>query len=752
MEQNSIVLYKGLVYTYPKQPPNSKIVGWGFPQHKQKWKRTDVPKHFDSLYEEIDILNSQCLNLEKQITKIEEKIQIEESRAEIDNVKAKKFQDQINDLIILINLKSERCDAIEGEISKFAIEEDRKCKEGIWFMNNGVPTYINGDHYHYLNWFKLDSGYPDYRDRDRRWFYHWELCDKDENCIGQIYGKQRRDGYSYRVMSIIYNRARKTFNAKYGVMSMSKTDSEEMFKKGVDAFLEYPRFFKPQVQSAEDTKNKMIFKTPQQTITYKTRITKKEISLNTLIDCHPTKQNAMDGTKRQIIGADESAKFPPDVKLLKWFAIGKVCCTLGINNIIGKILMGSTVNDFESGGADFMKIWEMSDHTKIQEKTGRTDSWMWRYFIDCADGMEGFIDEYGNSVIETPKEPIKGIDGKFITIGADERITNLLAAKKETNDVVGYYELKRQFPRKESDMFASPADDSNPFDLDKVQQQIEHNIINMVENTLISGYYQWRGGDKNSFIVDWISTPHEDRLARFKYSWLPPENLRNNFTLLRNGRKSPANSHIALSSLDPYSNVHVRDDGKPSKAASHTFRKFDMMCPNESNCFVGEYWNRLADPLLVYEDMIMQCVFWGIPLLVEKNIKGCNDYFRNRELDGYLQMPPAMTTMEYIENAIKEVDSGWATTAKSQQQMMEFLSSYIVNNIGVNNKTGQIGNMPFNNTLDDWIKFKAKKFTPYDLTVSSMICVIGVNAVTSIPKKSESKSFDFYRTFPMKRR
>ena len=38
---------------------------------------------------------------------------------------------------------------------------------GYWFFNNGVPTYIIGSHYFYLNYFRLDVGRPQYRDRDR---------------------------------------------------------------------------------------------------------------------------------------------------------------------------------------------------------------------------------------------------------------------------------------------------------------------------------------------------------------------------------------------------------------------------------------------------------------------------------------------------------------------------------------------------------------------------------------------------------
>ncbi len=53
---------------------------------------------------------------------------------------------------------------------KFIEQEFIRRKDGYWFMNNGEPTYITGAHYYYINWCKIDIGYPDYRDRDRRFF------------------------------------------------------------------------------------------------------------------------------------------------------------------------------------------------------------------------------------------------------------------------------------------------------------------------------------------------------------------------------------------------------------------------------------------------------------------------------------------------------------------------------------------------------------------------------------------------------
>ena len=47
------------------------------------------------------------------------------------------------------------------EQQKYAAEEVKRCKEGFCFMNRGVPTYITGKNYFYLQWWKLeDDIYP----------------------------------------------------------------------------------------------------------------------------------------------------------------------------------------------------------------------------------------------------------------------------------------------------------------------------------------------------------------------------------------------------------------------------------------------------------------------------------------------------------------------------------------------------------------------------------------------------------------
>ena len=68
---------------------------------------------------------------------------------------------------------------------------------GHWFWNFDKPTYITGSHYMYLQWDKIDVGYPDFREANRIFWIYWEACKADPRCYGMVYLKIRRSGFSF---------------------------------------------------------------------------------------------------------------------------------------------------------------------------------------------------------------------------------------------------------------------------------------------------------------------------------------------------------------------------------------------------------------------------------------------------------------------------------------------------------------------------------------------------------------------------
>ena len=53
----------------------------------------------------------------------------------------------------------------EEEYTEYILEEFRRRREGVWFMNNGKPTWVTGSHYLGLQWNSMieTGGFKEFR-------------------------------------------------------------------------------------------------------------------------------------------------------------------------------------------------------------------------------------------------------------------------------------------------------------------------------------------------------------------------------------------------------------------------------------------------------------------------------------------------------------------------------------------------------------------------------------------------------------
>ena len=104
-----------------------------------------------------------------------------------------------------------------------------KENNGYWFMCNGEPTYVTGSHYNYLNWTKIDIGFPEFRQANRIFFIFWEACKADRRSYGICYLKNRRSGFSFMASSETVHQATISRDARFGILSKSGADAKKMF-------------------------------------------------------------------------------------------------------------------------------------------------------------------------------------------------------------------------------------------------------------------------------------------------------------------------------------------------------------------------------------------------------------------------------------------------------------------------------------------------------------------------------------------
>ena len=606
-------------------------------------------------------------------------------------------------------------DDFKENYADYIEEEFVKREEGFWFYNLGKPTYITGTHYMYLQWSKIDVGNPDYREANRLFFIFWEACKADNRCYGMCYLKNRRSGFSFMASGETVNMATISNDARFGILSKTGADAKKMFTdKVVPISVNYPFFFKPIQDGMDRPKTELAYRVPATKLTRRKLTSNDKIEelagLDTTIDWKNTGDNSYDGEKLKLLVHDESGKWERPDNILNNWRVTKTTLRLG-SRIIGKCMMGSTSNALDKGGDNFKKLYNDSDVTQ-RNRNGQTNSGLYSLFIPMEWNYEGFIDQYGQPVFNTPQEERLDPWGDLIDIGVIEHWQNEADGLK--NDQDGLNEFYRQFPRTEEHAFRDEANNSI-FNLVKIYEQIDYN--EETNQGISTGNFQWVNGIKDTKVMF-----YPDPKGRFKVNWTPKPELQNK-VVINNGRKYPGNEHMGAFGCDSY-DISGTVDGKGSKGSLHGLTKFSMEdCPPSQ--FFLEYIARPQTADIFFEDVLMALVFYGMPLLCENNKPRLLYYLKRRGYRGYSMNRPDKVWNK-LSTAEKEIGGIPNTSEDVKQAHAAAIEMYIQNNVGIR-QDGLCGNMYFNRTLNDWARFDITKRTKFDATISSGLAIMACN-------------------------
>ena len=592
-----------------------------------------------------------------------------------------------------------------------------KREYGLWFMNNGVPTYITGTNFMYLQWTKIDVGNPDYREANRIFYLFWEACVADDRCYGMCYLKNRRSGFSFMASSELVDTGSLARDSRLGILSKTGPDAKKMFTdKVVPISNNYPFFFKPIMDGMDRPKTELAYRVPASKITRNNMSeTKGSVDgLDTTLDWKNTADNSYDGEKLLRLIHDESGKWEAPSNILNNWRVTKTCLRLG-RKIIGKCMMGSTCNSKKKGGGNYQSIYRDSDVSK-RNANGQTISGLYALFIPMEWNFEGYIDLYGQPVFRTPTEVIEDAQGGLIDTGVLDYWENEVDALKNDSDALN--EFYRQFPRTESHAFRDESKNSL-FNLAKIYEQIDYNDSINVNSIIQSGKFQWKNGVKDSEVL-WIPSRDGD----FKITWIPNSSLKNNIQIV-NGHKTPGNEHIGSFGCDTYDISGVVGGGG-SKGSLHGLTKFNLD-DAPSNMFFLEYIARPRTAEEFYENCLMACVFYGMPILIENNKVGQLKYFQNRGYGKFSKKRPDKHKNE-LSSSEKEL-GGVPSSTQVIELHANALEAYIDQHVGIDYSgesrgVGEIGKMYFNRTLLDWATYDISNRTKFDATVSSGLAIM----------------------------
>lgn len=548
------------------EPPNKRqVINWNRAKSSQKWERTPLPKSIKALT---------GVPKETAYTKL------------------------------------------TREDHKFIEAEYNKIESGFWFFNNGELTYLTNDHYFYLNWWRPDFGHPDYKDVDRRMFYHWDKVEADDNCFGLVEMTYRRAGKSARAGCISYIRTAFNENTYCGIQSKTEPDASKFLMKNIALpWKRLPFFFQPNFDNSNNPRDELRFFTPTRRGRDSQEKLALEESLESWIEARSSVEVAFDGEKLHTSVDDEAAK-SDEADISKRWDVKKECLQVN-GKIIGKELMTTTVEEMDkNAGKKFREIWDGSDPAETDD-LGRTVSGLHRHFTAAYDGYK--VDAYGNSLIEESKAEIEARRA-----GLKNSPAKLTA-------------FKRRYPFTVREAFRSSGKECH-FNIEIIDTRLEDFLF---ENKAVQyGNFEWKEGKKDGDVV-WV--PKDKERGKFVVSYLFENPLMANKRHIASGVWYPDNTTDFIAGGDPYK-YKITANNKKSKGSGAVFMKRNpLIDPDDkdisnwiTNRFVCTYNHRPPGQDEYGEDMIKMCVYYGCKMFPEINVPFLWDHFHDRGYGGYL--------------------------------------------------------------------------------------------------------------------
>lgn len=564
---------------------------------------------------------------------------------------------------------------------------------GYWFFNNGKPTYIDGWHYFYCSWWKIDIGLPKYRDRDRKFFMFARMCytetrtfkiiDEKGNAIknkngyfdfedtgsrvfyGFNYPKHRREGATYKAECINYELITRTQNAWGGIQSMTDKQSKKCFLKHLVApWKKLPFFFKPNYEGSTSPKSEMSFSPPAIRISNKGALSMSNIGLESMINYDVADPSAYDGDKLYFHHDDEVGKLKKGLSCWERHLVVKECLSMG-SDIIGFTIKTSTVGEMERGGGKWFKHQcKMSDYF-VRNPNGQTMSGLLTLFIPAYEGLQGFIDEHGNSIIDTPTPEQAKFIGK--KIGAKDFLLNRRKGYIDSGDYEGLSEETRLYPIKFTECFRTSSKDSG-FNMQKLESYIDELRFAKQSELPVEGDFRWINNEPDTK-VEFIAR----KGGKFKISHQLNSTEANRKTWDEETESwVPLNTSWGSAGSDPFK-FNKTETNRKSNGGGAVVRKAKIKDGDFSmkRKFVCTYSHRTYDKHDYAEDMLMMCVYYGVKMFPEINVELIWDHFEKRGYSRYL-----LYKFDPKTNKLSNTP-GSNTTDKIKQQIFGEYMQYI---------------------------------------------------------------------------
>ena len=587
------------------------------------------------------------------------------------------------------------------ELQAYRNQEWDRRLNGVWFMNGGKVCYLTGLHYFYLTHWKIDVGYPDFRMTDLYFFYFLEYCVQDPNCLGMIEVTKRRQGKTMRAGAFLFELTSRSKNKNAGIQSKTYDDARDnVFAKGIVMPFKYlVDFFVPiyDTEKGMTPKSELrFFKTNKRGANDDIFLEKIELESN--ITFKSADKFAYDGMKLHRYLADEAGK-TKNVDVYERHQVVQFCLQQE-ENIIGKALYTTTVEEMEDGGASFKELWMASDQKK-KNANGRTKSGLYQYFMPAYKTL--FYNKFGEPDEEKAKQ--------FYMAERD--------ALRDDNRALASFIRKNPFTIEEA--FFSEAE-SCIYDALAINRQKESITWIDKKELYLQGDFVWENGVRDSKVIF-----TEKSNGKFKVHKKVNVFDHSHYNQVQEygTKKVPKNNTKYAIAVDPFDHS-ITTSNERSDGAAYAYRRYDAM-DELSETFLVQYINRPDKAEIFYEDMIRLCHFFGCEILSEDNKVGLIKYFEHRGYERFLTRMPNSTKY------------GISATVKTHQQIAEETENYHLDNLH---------KVIFVELLDDWLHFNINKTTKFDAAMAAGYTLIAAsNSKFAQKVEQKQKLYDVREIF-----
>lgn len=672
----SSIEINGLKLELPKQPPKKDMLNFGMPNKDQVWIRTEPPEFMD-MYDPF-------------------------------------------------NPTKDQFDFVEKEIDRIF--------NGVWILINGSPTWITGINYFFLKYWKLQEGiYPDYRDVDREFFLWWHVCELHTRCLGTVTGKYRRAGASSKGSCISVYIAITEKNIHNGTISKTGDDAKAVFTDMIiRGFKSLPDFFKPQSSGSDKSVKELIIAKQSERMTKDKRIVGKLEGLNNKISWLTTAINSYDSRLLRFLFGDEFGKFPRDVPAYKYWQIVKRCLLKGTRRV-GMAYIPSTVNGLDSGGSEFKKIWDNSNHLS-KNFDGTTITGLFKYMIPCYRGFVGYVGKYGEDIIENPtKDQIEWLkndpDCPNPNIGAKQY--HELERKRLEDDPEALAEYIRMNPFTEDEQFYGSVSSSI------INTMIANKQLALLANKIIPR----RKCEFYRDVHDGLVKIRDTEKGPWELIWnFPDFNMSNKYTI-QYGKKIPSYKHLFSIGCDPFASSQGVAYGEGSKGIAYIKRAYNPMDSDNSDLFIGRLNFRPVIKSDFHQQVFLAGEYFGCMVGYEDKFDDFVPYAIDNGYEAYMLKAPS----NLIGSKAKIIKYGIPTNSV---KAIEFHTNCLKQDFNANHHK-----YLFTELIVDMIKFNPLDRTIFDDTMAAGFCLIteiSSNAIPIISKQEEARK-PMIKTYYIKR-